>query len=72
MLIGPADVNNANPAFGGYWVNEKGRAFKFEAKEKYNNKNTSNATLVLASCLKMDNADPVMGYAIRPVRDYSK
>lgn len=69
MLFSFSDVNGANAAFGGYWTSDKNHAFKFEAKEKYNGKNNSNATIQLRSCLKMDSGDPVMGYAIRPVMD---
>ena len=69
MLIGPGDVNNAGPAFGGYWVSEKNYAFKFEAKEIQNGKNTSNSTLTATSCMFVGSAEPVMGYAIRPVMD---
>lgn len=69
MLIGPGDVNNAGPAFGGYWIDEKNYAFKFEAKEIQNGNNTSNSTNVSTSCMFVGSAEPVMGYAIRPVMD---
>lgn len=68
MLIGPGDVNDGNKAFGGYWVSDKGKAFKFEAKERSNGKNTSNLdSFTQTSCMFFGDADPVMGYAIRPV-----
>ena len=69
MLIGPGDVNNAGPAFGGYWVSEKNYAFKFEAKEIQNGKNTSTSKFTATSCMFIGSAEPVMGYAIRPVMD---
>ncbi len=69
MLIGPGDVNNAGPAFGGYWIDEKNYAFKFEAKEIQNGKNTSNSSFTVTSCMFVGSAEPVMGYAIRPVMD---
>lgn len=72
ILLGPGDVNDASKALGAYWTADKNYAFMFEAGEKYNGKNTSNGTFVRTSCLKMQATSPVMGYAIRPVRDYSK
>ncbi|MDE5774089.1 MAG: hypothetical protein K2H86_06505 [Muribaculaceae bacterium] len=66
-LIGPG--NNAGAPFGGYWIDEKNYAFKFEAKEISHGTNTSNKTLTVTSCLFIGSAEPVMGYAIRPVMD---
>lgn len=65
--IGPG--NNAGAPFGGYWINEKNYAFKFEAKEISHGTNTSNKTFTSTSCLFVGSAEPVMGYAIRPVMD---
>ncbi|MDE6553251.1 MAG: hypothetical protein K2K98_09890 [Muribaculaceae bacterium] len=64
-LIGPG--NNAGAPFGGYWIDEKNYAFKFEAKEISHGTNTSNKTFTATSCLFVGSAEPVMGYAIRPV-----
>lgn len=66
-LIGPG--NNAGAPFGGYWIDEKDYAFKFEAKEISHGTNTSNKTLTVTSCLFVGSAEPVMAYAIRPVMD---
>ena len=60
FIVDPEDTGNANAAFGGYWVSDKGMAFRFQAGEKMNS---------TTSYLQMDSAQPVMGYAIRPVRD---
>ncbi len=67
MLIGPD--NNGGAPFGGYWIDEKNNAFKFEAKEIEHGVNTSNSTFTATSCLFVGSAEPVMGYAIRPVMD---
>ena len=64
-LIGPG--NNAGAPFGGYWIDDKGYAFKFEAKEISHGTNTSNKTFTATSCMFVGSAEPVMGYAIRPV-----
>lgn len=60
-VVGPEDTVNANSSFGGYWVSEKGYAFKFVAKDKM-----SASTY---SCLLVEPAEPVSGYAIRPVME---
>lgn len=64
-LIGPG--NNAGAPFGGYWIDEKNYAFKFEAKEISHGTNTSNTKITATSCMFVGSAEPVMGYAIRPV-----
>lgn len=58
-VVGPEDTVNANSSFGGYWVSEKGYAFKFVAKDKMPTSKYS--------CLLVESAEPVSGYAIRPV-----
>lgn len=57
-VVGTQD-NNFNSAFGGYWVEEKNVAFKFATRDI--------ATKLAYSCLLVESAEPVMGYAIRPV-----
>ena len=63
-IMGPADAGNFNDGFGGYWVAEKGYAFKFATRDI--------ASSLSYSCLLVESAEPVSAYAIRPVRDYSK
>lgn len=70
MLIYPD--NNSGSSFGGYWIDEKGYAFKFEALENGHGVNTSNSSDVTTSCLFVGSAEPVMGYAIRPVMNPAK
>lgn len=63
-IMGSADAGNFNEGFGGYWVAEKGYAFKFATRDI--------ASSLSYSCLLVESAEPVSAYAIRPVRDYSK
>lgn len=58
-VVGPADKGNFNRGFGGYWVEDKGYAFKFATRDI--------ASSLSYSCLLVENAEPVFGYAIRPV-----
>lgn len=58
-LMGPADEGNFNPGFGCYWVEEKDTAFKFATRDI--------ASSLAYSCLMVESAEPVRGYAIRPV-----
>lgn len=51
---------NVGNGFGCYWMEDKGYAFKFTASE---------ITGASTSYLKLDSADPVSAYAIRPVMD---
>lgn len=68
-LIYPNDYNNGNASFGAYWTTEK-KALKFEAKEKSKNVLKPNRpTFKYTSTFAVEDADPVMGYAIRPVMD---
>lgn len=59
--IDPADEGNFNRAIGAYWVEEKGYAFKFTTRDIAND--------LSYAILKVESAEPVMGYAIRPVMD---
>lgn len=68
-LVYPNDFNNGNASFGAYWTTEK-KALKFEAKEKSKNVLKPNKpTFKYTSTFAVEDADPVMGYAIRPVMD---
>lgn len=60
-VVGSADAGDFNPGFGGYWIEEKGVAFKFATRDI--------ASSLAYSCLLVENAEPVSGYAIRPVMD---
>ena len=60
FVVDPEDYKRANAALGGYWIDEKGWAFKFVAKEK---------SVDTQSCLLVEEAEPVSAYAIRPVMD---
>lgn len=60
FVVDPEDMDGANEAFGGYWVADKGRAFRFQAGEKKGS---------TVSFIQMDNSGPVEAFAIRPVMD---
>lgn len=62
-IIGPG--GNCGDGLGAYWIADAKQAFKFIDKG-------INPSYEKTSCLLIEAGDPEMGYAIRPVRDYSK